>query len=139
MRRTIHNPTSSQVLKAFEDSFIPEPNSGCWLWIGPTFKKRGGYGSFSCGNYYVKRAHRVSWELYHHPITREQHVLHKCDNPVCVNPEHLFLGNQALNMFDKAMKGRQLEGPASGAYKHGKYVGDNKNFNYPTGITEPKN
>ena len=130
-RRTIHNPGEEDIRWAFEDSYIPEPNSGCWIWLGPTLPYRGGYGVFSCGWYKMARAHRVSYEFYCKPIPDGLHVLHSCDNPLCVNPDHLWLGTQADNMRDKAMKGRQLQGKDNPAYKHGLYVGDKKNPAYP--------
>lgn len=124
------NPTDEDVLRAFEHWYIPEPNSGCWLWLGNTFK-RGGYGAFSCGqNIIMQRAHRMSWLLYK-GSTEGLHVLHSCDNRLCVNPEHLWLGTQADNMHDKSLKGRQLQGKNSPAYKHGLYIGDKKNPEYP--------
>lgn len=60
---------------------------------------RGGRGSMSV-------ASRISWELYRGPIPDGLHVLHKCDNPPCVNPEHLELGTHAKNMFDAYQRGR---------------------------------
>lgn len=77
---------------------------GCWLWTGTTQYK--GYGVF----YRAKRvrvgAHRVSWELHFGPIPDGAQVLHRCDNPPCVNPEHLFLGDNTANVADKVSKGR---------------------------------
>ena len=63
------------------------------------------------------RAHRLAWMIYHGPLTSKQHVLHKCDNPLCVNPDHLFIGNQRENMADMKAKGRQTKGEAHGQAK----------------------
>jgi len=75
----------------------------CWLWTGPL--KEGRYGSF-----YFKgkgdRAHRVSWIIAWGDIPKGICVLHKCDNTLCVNPEHLFLGTQLDNIKDRDNKGR---------------------------------
>jgi hypothetical protein len=125
--------STRSLLEAFEDNFIPEPNSGCWLWLGGIFKLRGGYGAFTheASNTIMQRAHRVSWRLYRNPwLDRKIHILHSCDNVICVNPDHLFEGNQVLNMIDKCMKGRQDHSITHANYKHGKYVGDKQNPNY---------
>lgn len=116
-------------LAAFESLFIPEPNSGCWLWLGGTGAR--GYGSFTqrADGFVAKRAHRASWILYRcAEITSKEHVLHKCDMPLCVNPEHLFIGTQKDNMSDMARKGRQAQGEKHGMFRHGKYVGDKKRY-----------
>lgn len=80
----------------------------CWLWVGGC--SENGYGAF----YWQGKqtgAHRVSYELTHGSIASELLVLHKCDNPPCVNPDHLFLGTHQDNMTDKVLKGRHPKGP----------------------------
>lgn len=89
---------------------IPEPNSGCWLW-DHSYNPRGlGYGRLFDGrNRGWRTAHRVSWEVFRGPIPDGMHVLHKCDVPICVNPNHLFLGTQADNNRDMFSKGRAYD------------------------------
>lgn len=78
----------------------------CWLWIG--YRSRRGYGSIR-GRPEIKgmqQAHRASWEINRGPIPKGMHVLHRCDNTSCVNPDHLFLGTHGDNMRDMFAKGR---------------------------------
>lgn len=115
----------NEIKLAFEDRYIMEPNSGCWVWIGNTIK-RGGYGAFTMrpAGIYMQRAHRLAWKLYRSSdISEDVHVLHKCDNRLCVNPDHLFLGDQAANIRDMKTKGRQAKGDRVASYRHGRYVG----------------
>jgi len=76
------------------------PYPGCWLWTASVLVD--GYGQFEHG----LRAHRVAWELLNGPIPVDTSICHTCDIPLCVNPEHLFLGSQADNSRDMAAKGR---------------------------------
>lgn len=80
--------------------------SGCWLWRATGGRR---YGSlFVDGR--REQAHRVSWLLHRGKIPDGLHVLHKCDTPLCVNPDHLFLGTHADNMADMKAKGRARSG-----------------------------
>lgn len=78
----------------------------CHEWNGS--KTNGGHGRFKSSDHFL--AHRAAWELANGPIPDGMQVLHKCDNPGCCNPDHLFTGTQADNMRDKVEKGRQLKG-----------------------------
>lgn len=100
------------ILQRFLDKVHPEPNSGCWLWTGSAHSF--GYGFFHMEGK-TQRAHRVSFQLHCGPIESGMCVLHECDNPYCVNPDHLRLGTQADNVHDCVKKGRAsypLSGPA---------------------------
>lgn len=91
----------------FEAKFIPEPNTGCWLWFGAT--TYNGYGRISLGlseKHRLTGSHQASWMIYKGNIPKGFHVLHSCDTPCCVNPYHLWLGTRTDNMQDCIKKGR---------------------------------
>lgn len=100
----------------FEERYIPDPNTGCWLWIGSSNK--AGYGQMSFKGKLVG-AHRVSWELRRGPIPERLCVCHKCDTPACVNPAHLFLGTRQDNTDDRSIKGRK-SGASGESHGHSK-------------------
>lgn len=85
-----------------------EKSEGCWLWTASKWSY--GHGRMSAGNGRDTGAHRVSWEIHYGPIPDGLHVLHHCDNPSCVRPDHLFLGTHADNMRDRDAKGRGTSG-----------------------------
>ena len=82
---------------------------GCWWWTGAA--GAGGYGHIR-NQGAVLRAHRVSFRLYVGELQQGQHVLHSCDNPLCVNPAHLRAGTHQDNMDDMYSRGRRT--PARG-------------------------
>jgi hypothetical protein len=80
----------------------------CWLWTKS--KNHSGYGQFNAGSGRTILAHRYSYEIHHGPIPKNFFICHKCDQPSCVNPKHLFAGTNADNIADMKKKGRSLKG-----------------------------
>ena len=101
---------NSQSIKRFWAKV--KKNEKCWLWIAS--KREKGYGAFVWidvhGKYVQGRAHRFSYELHIGEIPENQCVLHRCDNPPCVNPDHLFLGSRRDNNADMCKKQRHRHG-----------------------------
>lgn len=86
----------------------------CWMWTGAS--ARFGYGNSYFNGKNVP-AHRLSWILENGEIPKGMNVCHKCDNPRCVKPDHLFLGSQAENMRDMRQKNRGAKGERHGSAK----------------------
>lgn len=108
--------------KVNKDGPVPAHSPGlgpCWLWTAS--KRHKGYGAFAYrvnGIPVNDRAHRYSYRIHVGPVAVEQCVLHRCDVPACVNPEHLWVGTRADNNADMAAKGRKIVG---GTYNRAGY------------------
>lgn len=107
------------LLDRFQEKYSIDQTTGCWNWAGAT--DTNGYGALSVDGR-CRKAHRVAYELFMHPIPdgSGHHgtcVCHRCDNPRCVNPGHLFLGSVGDNNRDMHAKGRGNRGLPIG-YSH---------------------
>ena len=99
---------SQRFSKNFQNRFWKKvkKTDSCWIWNGGAIN---GYGHISRGSPFKGGilAHVASWNLHFGTIPERLKVLHKCDNPPCVRPEHLWLGTQKDNIHDAALKGRR--------------------------------
>jgi len=113
------------VLAAIEDRFYSyvQKSDDCWLWQGGSWDRKG-YGRYRVmtdgqGRQREFRAHRIAWELANGPVPPGLSVLHRCDNPACVRPDHLWLGSAADNARDAQEKGR-IATKANGRWRGGR-------------------
>ena len=90
----------------FNNKYEINQQNDCWEWQYST--NNIGYGMFRWAKGIMRTAHRVSYEMFIGPIPKGMCVCHKCDNPKCVNPDHLWLGTVKQNMQDKVLKGRHI-------------------------------
>lgn len=100
--------SDSEIRARFDRKWRKDPETGCWMWTASV--DGNGYGKLANGRGGWGLAHRVSWGLHREPIPDGLCVLHRCDTPACVNPEHLFLGTMGDNNRDRAGKGRGVHG-----------------------------
>lgn len=118
MNYTTKDPTqqdASEWIARFWENTDKRGKQECWKWLGG--KTKAGYGQLGIDRktFY---AHRLSYEMAHGPIPDNLYVLHRCDNPGCVNPDHLFLGTQTDNMRDASAKGRTAVAERHGSHTH---------------------
>ena len=99
--REINKP-DQQTIDRFWSSV--DKSGECWLWTKSTTGPMG-YGQFNC-NGTILTAHRMSYAIVHRRVPQDTLVCHTCDNPICVNPDHLFLGDYLINNQDMFAKGR---------------------------------
>ena len=95
---------------SFSRNYIPVTESGCWIWTGSV--DRDGYGLIRAGRKTL-RAHRVSMLVNKQTDPIGRHVLHCCDVPSCVNPDHLFIGDAFVNQVDSFSKSRNSSAKVS--------------------------
>lgn len=107
--------TDEMLTKRLLAKYIPEPMSGCWLWEGAHRKNE--YGTMWNGKAH-ENSHRLSYRLLVGPIPDGLWVLHRCDNPACINPDHLFVGTQSDNLKDCVRKGRHHPASLKGIANH---------------------
>ena len=87
----------------FDACWMPEPNTGCWLWLAAV--TGNGYGKIR-DQMRNRSAHRVAYKLYCGPIPDGLCVRHICDVSICVNPDHLLVGTHHENVMDRVYRGR---------------------------------
>jgi len=92
----------------FNKKYVINEDTDCWEWTHAL--NNIGYGMFRWATNKMRTAHRVSYELHKGPIPNGLFVCHTCDNPKCVNPEHLWVGTRKDNFDDMVSKGRFVQG-----------------------------
>lgn len=124
-RKLLERTANSEVGRArfWRKAKVGKPDE-CWPWTSGVFNDGDGYGqvAFCCGTQkrHIKhryRAHRVSYFLTHGELPDDSLVCHSCDNPICVNPKHLFLGTSQQNVQDRTNKKRDAKGEGHGMHR----------------------
>lgn len=114
------NGNLQKLRNKLEQSYTPEPFSGCWIFSKGEVTRHG-YGLLITDgrrdHRKRKQAHRLSYQVFVGSIPKNQCVLHKCDTRLCINPDHLFLGTRFDNYNDSRNKGRNTRGEIQGSAK----------------------
>ncbi len=109
----------------FNRNYEVDPDTGCWEWQAS--RTKDGYGQLFHTYYNILKqkeavctaAHRYSWRIHYGPIPPKREVGHRCDNPGCVNPDHLWLATHSENIWDSVKKGRWNKSENTGRFKKG--------------------
>jgi HNH endonuclease len=115
---TLTNKERQQLNKHLQYWSIVDESYGCWLWHRSGQRK------------YETRIHRLAYAIWNEDFDDRLNVLHTCDTPRCVNPNHLFLGTQTDNIKDRDKKGRQAKGEKTRLFKKGYLISGQKNPNF---------
>lgn len=101
-------PASATLAERILAFSMPITESGCWIWLRSLTPK--GYGQLTFRKKHME-AHRASWEAFNGPIPPGMHILHKCNNTMCVNPAHFYLGGNLENCADRIAAGTHVAPP----------------------------
>jgi hypothetical protein len=101
-----HIHTRASLKDRFEASYVPEPNSGCWLWVGAITTSKGYSRAIISESDVTLYGARVSYELHNGAIPEGALICHRCNNALCVNPEHIYAGTHKTNFDDMVRVGR---------------------------------
>ena len=110
----IEDSKNLESIKKSEEIYNIKLENKCWIW--KKYKDRDGYGNISDENDYPRQAHRISYGLFVEKIPDGKIVAHYCDEPSCVNPNHLFLATNLENNKDRQLKNRSANGLKNGMY-----------------------
>lgn len=106
MKKSKNGKYISTPQQLFDRHCLKKSIDECWEWQGYRNKKNYGVTRIGGRNSKAFLAHRLSWTIHFGEIPHGMHVCHKCDNPSCVNPNHLFIGTNQDNIMDRVAKGR---------------------------------